>query len=309
MGQVLGFAHCKEAPSTASSTPDSTPSATDAAIDESDFPELQTAREFSEDEEETSQDWGTPRELTFSYITFSGSDGASPGSSLESGIRPKRDSSSRELDGSSRLRKSKPQQMLALARSDTCETFLSGLADSLENIPSLSQSPETEHQLQTGRALASLGPLLGWDTDISYMDSTELPEDRMSGHESHKHEGGKVSHFAGLQVRPGTEEKGGVTAVEENDLASPDSCSRITSTGAKQKLIPCTFMQHLGATVPSPVSHALEGWQPLPTSAIDQEEDKRASGLTMTLHREEADNSGIKLGIFINDSKLPRHAF
>nr|XP_032653838.1 reticulon-2 [Chelonoidis abingdonii] len=50
--------HCKESPSTVSTTPDST----DGGNDESDFPELQTAREFSEDEEEeTSLDWGTPR--------------------------------------------------------------------------------------------------------------------------------------------------------------------------------------------------------------------------------------------------------
>ncbi|XP_069405289.1 reticulon-2 isoform X2 [Ovis canadensis] len=69
MGQVLPvFAHCKEAPSTASSTPDST----EGGNDDSDFRELHTAREFSEDDEEetTSQDWGTPRELTFSYIAF-----------------------------------------------------------------------------------------------------------------------------------------------------------------------------------------------------------------------------------------------
>ncbi|XP_053463073.1 reticulon-2 isoform X2 [Nycticebus coucang] len=71
MGQVLPvFAHCKEAPSTASSTPDST----EGGNDDSDFRDLHTAREFSEDEEEetTSQDWGTPRELTFSYIAFDG---------------------------------------------------------------------------------------------------------------------------------------------------------------------------------------------------------------------------------------------
>ncbi|XP_074927348.1 reticulon-2 [Chelonoidis abingdonii] len=48
----------EESPSTVSTTPDST----DGGNDESDFPELQTAREFSEDEEEeTSLDWGTPR--------------------------------------------------------------------------------------------------------------------------------------------------------------------------------------------------------------------------------------------------------
>lgn len=58
--------------------------------EESDFPELQTAREWSDDEEGLEDDdaclssssvWGTPRqnsfELTFSYIAFSESDGSS----------------------------------------------------------------------------------------------------------------------------------------------------------------------------------------------------------------------------------------
>ncbi|XP_045148606.1 reticulon-2 [Echinops telfairi] len=90
MGQVLPvFAHCKEAPSTASSTPDST----EGGNDDSDFRELHTAREFSEDDEEetTSQGWGTPRELTFSYIAFEGvlgwaarGAGSSPDSSTSS---------------------------------------------------------------------------------------------------------------------------------------------------------------------------------------------------------------------------------
>uniref|UniRef100_A0A671RNT3 Uncharacterized protein n=1 Tax=Sinocyclocheilus anshuiensis TaxID=1608454 RepID=A0A671RNT3_9TELE len=58
--------------------------------EESDFPELQTAREWSDDDEGLEDDdaclssssvWGTPRqnsfELTFSYIAFSESDGSS----------------------------------------------------------------------------------------------------------------------------------------------------------------------------------------------------------------------------------------
>ncbi|XP_041092429.1 reticulon-2-like isoform X2 [Polyodon spathula] len=64
MGQVLGFAHC-------------------SGDEEPDFPELQTARHWSKDEEKEEEEgvgggcplvWGTPRqnscELTFSYITF-----------------------------------------------------------------------------------------------------------------------------------------------------------------------------------------------------------------------------------------------
>ncbi|XP_019674902.1 reticulon-2 isoform X1 [Felis catus] len=120
MGQVLPvFAHCKEAPSTASSTPDST----EGANDDSDFRELHTAREFSEDDEEetTSQDWGTPRELTFSYIAFDGVVG--------SGAR--RDSAAR---------RPRPQGRSVSEPRDPPPQ--PGLGDSLESIPSLSQSPE-----------------------------------------------------------------------------------------------------------------------------------------------------------------------
>lgn len=91
--------------------------------DDSDFRELHTAREFSEDDEEetTSQDWGTPRELTFSYIAFDGAVGA--------GAR--RDSAAR---------RPRPQ---GRSVSEPREPPLQpGLGDSLESIPSLSQSPE-----------------------------------------------------------------------------------------------------------------------------------------------------------------------
>ncbi|XP_051963207.1 reticulon-2a [Xyrauchen texanus] len=89
MGQVLGFSHCKEF-GTVNSTPDSTPPCSDGGNEESDFPELQTAREWSDDEEGLEDDdtclssssiWGTPRqnssELTFSYIAFSETDSSS----------------------------------------------------------------------------------------------------------------------------------------------------------------------------------------------------------------------------------------
>ncbi|XP_035536009.1 reticulon-2a [Morone saxatilis] len=86
MGQVLGFSHCQEYGSVAS-TPDSTPPCTDGGNEESEMCELQTAREWSDDEEGGDGDpdddeglasspsiWGTPRqnsfELTFSYIAI-----------------------------------------------------------------------------------------------------------------------------------------------------------------------------------------------------------------------------------------------
>uniref|UniRef100_A0A1A7XZN5 Reticulon n=1 Tax=Iconisemion striatum TaxID=60296 RepID=A0A1A7XZN5_9TELE len=84
MGQVLGFSHCQEYGSVAS-TPDSTPPCTDGGNEESEIYELQTAREWSDDEETADPDddegqasspsiWGTPRqnsfELTFSYIAI-----------------------------------------------------------------------------------------------------------------------------------------------------------------------------------------------------------------------------------------------
>uniref|UniRef100_U3E0M2 Reticulon n=1 Tax=Callithrix jacchus TaxID=9483 RepID=U3E0M2_CALJA len=149
MGQVLPvFAHCKEAPSTASSTPDST----EGGNDDSDFRELHTAREFSEDDEEetTSQDWGTPRELTFSYIAFEGVVG--------SGGR--RDSTARRPRPQGRSvsepREQHPQP---------------SLGDSLESIPSLSQSPEPGRRGDPDTAPPSERPLedlrlrldqLGW---------------------------------------------------------------------------------------------------------------------------------------------------
>uniref|UniRef100_A0A8C4Y5K2 Uncharacterized protein n=1 Tax=Gopherus evgoodei TaxID=1825980 RepID=A0A8C4Y5K2_9SAUR len=127
--------------------------------DESDFPELQTAREFSEDEEEeTSQDWGTPRELTFSYITFAGGPDAIPPS--EPGPRGRRDSLARRVRG-------------PLPRPETCETLVPMLDDSLENIPSLCQSPEGEQGLPAGQC-QGLEPFSAWDAPLSYADEPRL---------------------------------------------------------------------------------------------------------------------------------------
>ncbi|XP_066560201.1 reticulon-2a [Amia ocellicauda] len=116
MGQVLGFSHCKEFGSV-STTPDSTPSSTEGGNEESDFPELQTARDWSEDEEgeggrESPSVWGTPRqnsyELTFSYIAFADTEGT----------HPRRDSSA---GGGRRQRRGRPG---GLSRTDTTETLL-----------------------------------------------------------------------------------------------------------------------------------------------------------------------------------------
>ncbi|KAG5837414.1 hypothetical protein ANANG_G00239000 [Anguilla anguilla] len=71
MGQVLGFSHCKEfgsvsstpdssPPCTVRITPDSSPPCTDGGNEESDFPELQTAREWSDDEYGGEDDEGGP---------------------------------------------------------------------------------------------------------------------------------------------------------------------------------------------------------------------------------------------------------
>ncbi|KAF5900586.1 reticulon-2-like isoform X1, partial [Clarias magur] len=121
-----------------SSTPDSTPPCTDGGNEESDFPELQTAREWSEDEEGPEDDlssssmWGTPRqnsfELTFSYIAFS--EGESSG---------RRDSGRRRTGGRGR--------QSSLRRMDTVETFLSSDSPAVEWDPLAFMSGEEEQQV------------------------------------------------------------------------------------------------------------------------------------------------------------------
>ncbi|CAK6437201.1 unnamed protein product [Pipistrellus nathusii] len=178
MGQVLPvFAHCKEAPSTASSTPDST----EGGNDDSDFRELHTAREFSEDDEEetTSQDWGTPRELTFSYIAFDGAVG--PGARRDSAARRPRP----QGRSVSETRDPAPQP---------------GLGDSLESIPSLSQSPEPVRRgdpaaapraQRTPEGLGLRLDQLGWEArgagsgeDSATSSSTPLEDEEPDGSEA-----------------------------------------------------------------------------------------------------------------------------
>ncbi|XP_072824864.1 reticulon-2 [Vicugna pacos] len=178
MGQVLPvFAHCKEAPSTASSTPDST----EGGNDDSDFRELHTAREFSEDDEEetTSQDWGTPRELTFSYIAFDGVVGSAA----------RRDSAAR---------RPRPQGRSVSEPRDPPPQ--PGLGDSLESIPSLSQSPEPGRRGDPNSAPPAERPLedlglkldqLGWAArgagsgeDSATSSSTPLEDEEPDGSEA-----------------------------------------------------------------------------------------------------------------------------
>ncbi|XP_010945118.1 reticulon-2 isoform X1 [Camelus bactrianus] len=178
MGQVLPvFAHCKEAPSTASSTPDST----EGGNDDSDFRELHTAREFSEDDEEetTSQDWGTPRELTFSYIAFDGVMGSAA----------RRDSAAR---------RPRPQGRSVSEPRDPPPQ--PGLGDSLESIPSLSQSPEPGRRGDPNSAPPAERPLedlglkldqLGWAArgagsgeDSATSSSTPLEDEEPDGSEA-----------------------------------------------------------------------------------------------------------------------------
>uniref|UniRef100_M3Y3F3 Reticulon n=2 Tax=Mustela putorius furo TaxID=9669 RepID=M3Y3F3_MUSPF len=171
------FPLAEEAPSTASSTPDST----EGGNDDSDFRELHTAREFSEDDEEetTSQDWGTPRELTFSYIAFDGVVG--------SGAR--RDSSARRPRPQGRSI-SEPRDPLPQP----------GLGDSLESIPSLSQSPEPGRRGDPDTAPPAERPLedlglqldqLGWAArgagsreDSATSSSTPLEDEEPDGPEA-----------------------------------------------------------------------------------------------------------------------------
>lgn len=167
--------------------------------DDSDFRELHTAREFSEEDEEetTSQDWGTPRELTFSYIAFDGV--------LGSGAR--RDSAARRPRPQGRSvsepREPPPQP---------------GLGDSLESIPSLSQSPEPGRRGHPDSAPPAERPLedlglqldqVGWAArgagsgeDSATSSSTPLDDEEADGSEVGEAGKGEMSQVLG-QKPPG----------------------------------------------------------------------------------------------------------
>uniref|UniRef100_A0A8C6S8E4 Uncharacterized protein n=1 Tax=Neogobius melanostomus TaxID=47308 RepID=A0A8C6S8E4_9GOBI len=114
MGQVLGFSHCRETHNALCSCA--------GGNDESELCELQTAREWSEDDEGADGDdedglasspslWGTPRqhsyELTFSYIAIA---------------EPEAVGASRHLR--ERRRGGSRSSRTALFRTDTLETLL-----------------------------------------------------------------------------------------------------------------------------------------------------------------------------------------
>ncbi|XP_030599537.1 reticulon-2a isoform X2 [Archocentrus centrarchus] len=143
MGQVLGFSHCQEYGSVAS-TPDSTPPCTDGGNEESEMYELQTAREWSDDDDGGDGDpdddeglasspsiWGTPRqnsfELTFSYIAIAEA----------------------EAVGTSRLLRDRRRggsrgSRTPLIRTDTLETLLDSPDVDWDPQPFLSQEEEEE---------------------------------------------------------------------------------------------------------------------------------------------------------------------
>ncbi|XP_044843843.1 reticulon-2 isoform X1 [Mauremys mutica] len=272
MGQVLGFAHCKESPSTVSTTPDST----DGGNDESDFPELQTAREFSEDEEEeTSLDWGTPRELTFSYITFAGGPDTIPPS--EPGPRGRRDSLSRRVRG-------------PLPRPETCETLVPMLGDSLENIPSLCQSPEGEQGLPA-RQCQGLEPFSAWDAPLSYADEPSS----LGWEEPQVMPGGG---WPGLPPFGAAEQPGALTAHSEDaPEMAPGDCPRPKvlmpcPAGGTPGLAYAEISQHppQPSAAPSPREEELEPQEEGPQADTEPITEQQLDGL---------DQSGNTLGVYI----------
>ncbi|XP_033487460.2 reticulon-2a isoform X2 [Epinephelus lanceolatus] len=154
MGQVLGFSHCQEYGSVAS-TPDSTPPCTDGGNEESEMCELQTAREWSDDDVGGDGDpdddeglasspsiWGTPRqhsyELTFSYIAIAEAEAV--GASRH--IRDRRRGGSR---GS----------RTPLIRTDTLETLLDSPDVDWDPQAFVNQEEEEEERREQGRAEAA----------------------------------------------------------------------------------------------------------------------------------------------------------
>lgn len=189
--------------------------------DDSDFRELHTAREFSEDDEEetTSQDWGTPRELTFSYIAFDG--GVGSGARRDSAARRPRP----QGRSVSETRDPPPQP---------------GLGDSLESIPSLSQSPEPVRRgdpdtaPQAERTPEDLGlPLdqLDWvgrgagsGEDSATSSSTPLEDEEPDGSEAREAGKGEMS------PRAGTSHQGRVVSLFPGDHQGESSWPSLSLT-------------------------------------------------------------------------------
>ncbi|XP_072547796.1 reticulon-2a [Salminus brasiliensis] len=165
----LGFSHCKEFGSV-SSTPDSTPPCTDGGNEESDFPELITAREWSEDEEGPEDDdgglsspsiWGTPRqnsfELTFSYIAFSEGEGSS-----------RRDSGRRRTGGRGRQG--------SLHRVDTVETLLPPESPTVVWDPHAFLSGDGEQEVEQARELPEPAENIQRTLEPPVQDKADTPD-------------------------------------------------------------------------------------------------------------------------------------
>ncbi|XP_007260963.2 reticulon-2a isoform X1 [Astyanax mexicanus] len=187
MGQVIGFSHCKEFGSV-SSTPDSTPPCTDGGNEESDFPELITAREWSEDDEGPEDDdgglsspsiWGTPRqnsfELTFSYIAFSDGEGSS-----------RRDSGRRRTGGRGRRG--------SLQRVDTLETLLPPESPTAVWDPHTFLSGDGEQEVEQAGEHSELSQNIQRTLENPIQDTSDTPdkdtttageEEEISGSHSH----------------------------------------------------------------------------------------------------------------------------
>ncbi|XP_043920683.1 uncharacterized protein LOC122795996 [Protopterus annectens] len=223
MGQVLGFAHCKESPSTVSTTPDSTPSSTEGG-NESDFPDLHTAREFSDDEEETSVDWGTPQqsscELTFSYITFSGS------TEGDVNMGHRRDSFSGELahsDRENRVRRQRRHKSSGLMRTETTETFISELSENTSFTLHQFHGFDADNQFY----LDNLGSeeqhsLSGWDPTICFIDEPECPQSELAADDVKIKEYSQYLKHTWRETKGGSpfEKDSGITVTEIHPVCS-----------------------------------------------------------------------------------------
>ncbi|XP_066494244.1 uncharacterized protein [Tiliqua scincoides] len=256
----------EESPSTASTTPDST----DGGNDESDFPELQTAREFSEDEEEASVEWGTPRELTFSYITIAGGASSSPPLG-DHGPRGRRDSQTRRTRA-------------PLPHTETCETFVPALGDSLENIPSLCPSPEGEGAPPPGHC-QGLDPFSGWDAHLACASEPDTAEG----------EGAHVSppHSPVTETLEGEQSSSESSSdISPEDLLPPEALAPPPAEGA-----PCDAetIQHQARTSSELCEHLLLDEE----MGEEEEEEERGQELTADQLQTEPDQSGNTLGICI----------
>lgn len=235
------------------------PSPTAGGNDDSDLRELHTAREFSEDEEEetTSQDWGTPRELTFSYIAFDGVVG--------SGGR--RDSVAR---------RPRPQGRSVSEPRDPPPQ--PGLGDSLESIPSLSQSPEPGRHADPDTVPPAERPLeelrlrldqFGWAVrsagsgeDSATSSSTPLENEEPDGLEASEAGEGEISEVCGGRVAN--------QDTSQKKESSWPSLSMTPETNLELRLAQALHLQLEVLTPPlSPSSGTLQARTPSPQRSQD----------------------------------------